>query len=355
MRRICVWNTAFLGDAVLTLPLLQAVKTAWPEAALDFWVRPGLEHLFAGHPLLHAVLPAAKRGANRGPAGLLRLSRALREGRYDLMLCAHTSPRSALAALGSGIPLRVGYKGGPLSRLAFHQTVDRAFTRLAEIERLLRLLEPLGLPPADPWPRLVLPEGARQRMAALWHEHALDNTPVLGLHPGSVWPTKRWPAGRFGSVAALALRAGLRVLVLAGPGEESLAQELVETARREAPEAFPGLLDLSGRLSLPELAACIARLDCYLCNDSGPLHLAWPQGVPVVALFGPTVRELGFFPRGEHSTVLERPLPCRPCGKHGGLRCPEGHHACMLELEPEAVWAAVQQRLERRPTREVQP
>ncbi len=354
MKRICVWNPAFLGDAVLTLPLLQSLKRAWPEAELDFWVRQGIEPLFADQPELHRVLPVAKRGRKRGVFGLLELARAIRRERYDLLVCAHTSPRSAMVALRSGAALRVGYNGAPLSRLAFHTSVSRKFEELEEIERLLRLLEPLGIAPATHWPELVLPLEARETAGRIIGERIGSKAaaPVLGLHPGSVWPTKRWPVEHFGEVAARAAASGAWVLLFAGPSEKPLARQVLEHALRLAPEAAQRIHDLSGALNLPELAAAFTWLDCYLCNDSGPMHLAWAQRVPVVALFGPTTRELGFYPRGERSTVLERALPCRPCGKHGGRSCREGTHACMRDIAPAQVWQVVKERL---PRREAEP
>jgi len=345
MHRICVWNTAFLGDAVLTLPLIASLKKGFPDSEIDFWVRPGLEQLFEAQPELSQVLPVAKRGRHRGVGGLLRLVAELRKGVYDLHVCAHTSPRSALAALGSGAPLRVGYYSGLLSQLAFHRLVDRKFRELEEIERLLELLKPLDLPIATRWPRLVLSEGVREEVAAFRAREGLSSVPVLGVHPGSVWATKRWPAQRFGRVAALAAKAGARILIFAGPGEEPLAKMALQAARKASPRAFEACVNMAGRLSLPQLAAHIGLLDCYLCNDSGPMHLAWIQDTPLVALFGPTTRELGFYPRGERSTVIERRLDCRPCGKHGGRRCRLGTHACMRGIEPEEVWQAVRRKL----------
>ncbi|HKI81718.1 MAG TPA: glycosyltransferase family 9 protein, partial [Pseudodesulfovibrio sp.] len=98
--------------------------------------------------------------------------------------------------------------------------------------------------------------------------------------------------------------------------------------------------------SLPELAAYLGRLDAYLTNDSGPMHLAWTQEVPLVALFGPTVKALGFFPRGDNATVLENDgLDCRPCGLHGPKKCPEGHFKCMRDLTPDRVWDVLKAKL----------
>lgn len=345
MQRICVWNTAFLGDAILTLPLIASLKKGFPDSEIDFWVRPGLEELFEAQPELSQVLPAAKRGASRGIGGLLQLALELRRGFYDLLICAHTSPRSALAALGSGATLRVGYRTGLFSQLAFHRQVQRKFKELEEIERLLELLKPLNLPIVSRWPRLILPDGVREEVAAFRAREGLTQVPVLGLHPGSVWPTKRWHPQNFGRVAALAAKAGARVLLFAGPGEEPLAKMVMQSARKASPRAFDACVNMAGRLSLAQLAAHIGLLDCYLCNDSGPMHLAWTQETPLVAIFGPTSRKLGFYPRGKSSQVIERTLDCRPCGKHGSRRCRLGTHACMRGIEPEEVWQAVRPKL----------
>lgn len=352
MRHICVWNTAFLGDAILTLPLIASLRKGYPDAEMDYWVRPGLEELFAAQPELSRVIPAAKRGSQRGVKGLMQLVGNLRQGAYDLLVCAHTSPRSALAAWGSGAGLRVGYATGLVSRLAFHRLVPRQFCQMEEIERLLELLKPLDMPIATTWPRLQLAENVSDEVSAFWKREGLNNSPVLGIHPGSVWPTKRWSPARFGKVAAMASKEGARVLIFAGPGEEALAKKVLHTARKTTTRAFEACVNMAGRLSLPQLAAHIGRLDCYLCNDSGPMHLAWTQRRPVVALFGPTTRELGFYPRGERSLVIERDMDCRPCGKHGGRSCRLGTHACMRSIEPEEVWQAVRGRLFRHASKE---
>lgn len=335
MRKIGIWNTAFLGDAVLTLPLLQTLKRAFPEAELHFFVRAGLEGLFQAQPELAGVRGFAKRGEQRGVGALLRYGTRLRSQGFDCWISAHRSVRSALISRCSGIPLRLGYNGPWWNRWAYTQTVARRFGELDEIERLLELLKPLGVRMVENWPRLVLDPAAATRAGELIRA---DGGPVLGLHPGSVWPTKRWPAAWFGLVAARAIEQGAKVYVFGGPEEKKLAAEVV----RYIPEPLRDRAqDLSGRCSLPELAACISLLDCYLSNDSGPMHLAWCQRVPLVALFGPTVRSLGFFPRGERTTVLEKPLECRPCGLHGGKQCKEKHHACMREVTVQEVWEAV--------------
>ena len=364
MRRIAIWNTAFLGDVVLTLPLVRTIAAAFPDAAVDLYVRRGLGALFAAQPEPHAVYEYDKRGSESGLPALWRLGRTLAGRGYDLWISTHKSPRSAAAALRSRATARVGYSGGLLQRLAYTQTVSRRFGEIHEVERLMELARPIlpasfsfasafndfcpastplagEAPLPTPWPELVLPKEALERAAAFKAEHA--KVPLLGMHPGSVWPTKRWHPAGFAAVARRAVDSGAEVLLFAGKGEEfALAEDIV---RLSGLQGHPRFHNFSGAISLPELAAFIGRLDCYLANDSGPMHMAWALRTPVSVLFGPTAQELGFTPLGPDDSVCEIPLACRPCGLHGHLRCPRGHHDCMGRLDPADVWRDVEKKL----------
>ena len=346
--RIAVWNTAFLGDAVLTLPLIQTLADAFPGAEIDFYGRRGFASLLEAHAALRAVYEYDKRrlSGNNRLSALLKMGRVLGGRRYDLWIGAHPSPRSALLARLSGASVRVGYAGGLVSALCYNRRVSRRFRELHEIERLLELLNPV-LPPDAPrehWPELVLPPAAIEKAEAFRDSLRRGDQPpvLLGLHPGSVWGTKRWLPSGFAEIARRAAASGAHVVVFAGPGEEGVARDVIALSELKG---CPLLHDLSCALTLPELAAYLGVLDCYVSNDSGPMHLAWAQRTPVTALFGPTVRELGFFPRGDSAKVFEVSLDCRPCGLHGPHHCPKGHHRCMVGIDVEAVWRDVKGKL----------
>lgn len=343
--RIAVWNTAFLGDSVLTLPLIRVLKSCYKDAEVDFYVRSGLSSLYAAQPELDRVFECDKRGRQKGIAAVLRQASEVRERSYDIWVDAHLSLRSSVMAMASRAPLCVGYREAAFSSLAFSVRVPRQFQSLQEIERLLLLAKAAGVPDSlvsDPvltWPELHLQQQAEEEAEALLS--VLPSGPVLGVHPGSVWPTKRWLSEGFAHVARRALDEGCSVVLFAGPGEEGVAGQVAAAAGAEG-EHF---LDLSGKTPLPVLAALLARLDCYVCNDSGAMHLAWAQHTPVTAVFGPTVQRLGFWPRGKESSVVEADVPCRPCGLHGHKACPQGHFACMRKISPEDVWQDVRGKL----------
>ncbi|MBC16054.1 MAG: lipopolysaccharide heptosyltransferase II [Desulfovibrio sp.] len=338
-KKIGVWQTAFLGDTVLTLPLLKALKDQYPDAEIHFFVRAGVESVFEGQPEITQVHPFAKRGKDKSLLAAYRLGKSIGQQGFDLWISTHTSLRSAIVAQATGIQRRIGYDAPWYNRVAYTETVPRRFDELEEIERILQLLRPLGFDGPTPKAELVLPESARIDADRFWAVH-FDDQPVLGMHPGSTWPTKCWPVEYFSSIIDKATEAGVKVVLFAGPDEKEVAEQVKKGA-----EHGPDILDLSGKLSLPQLAAYLGKLDAYLTNDSGPMHLAWTQDVPLVALFGPTVKELGFFPRGKNATVAETPLDCRPCGLHGPRTCPKGHHNCMRELTPEIVWNELRKKL----------
>jgi heptosyltransferase-2 len=286
----------------------------------------------------------------RGWAGLRRFGKNCAALNFDLWISPHKSLRSAYVALAAKAPVRIGYNSPWYNRCAYTHTVPRRFSELHEIERILELLKPLGVEPsATAWPVPNLPDAARQAAADFWE--TLPPAPVLGIHPGSVWPTKRWPAEYFAEIAVRALRLKHTVLIFAGPGEEDTAESVmleVASILGDNAEMIPSgvkIINLAGQLSLAELVAYFQRLSCLVCNDSGPMHLAWIQDVPVTAVFGPTARSLGFFPRGENSRVVELDLPCRPCGLHGHRVCPQGHHQCMTQITPDQVWEQVKSTL----------
>ncbi|WP_028574609.1 glycosyltransferase family 9 protein [Desulfonatronovibrio hydrogenovorans] len=329
-NKIGVWQTAFLGDAVLTLPLLQTLNNACPQARLFFFVRKGLGRLFEPDTRFQTI-EFDKYGADQGLSGLFRTARKIRKMDLDLWISPHASFRSAMIAVLSRIKARIGYSSPWPNVFAYPTRVDRRFTRLDEIERVLELLRPLKPDSIQTWPDLVLDKSSMNKAEQFWSSNISGRT--LGIHPGSTWPTKQWPEAHFARIVDLtSTLPGVRVLIFAGPGEEKVVQNILNLSRKK-----DHVLNLAGRLNLPDLAAYIDRLDCYLTNDSGPMHLAWTRKTPVIALFGPTTRELGFFPRGKDSVVLESGLPCRPCGLHGHRHCPEGHHRCMLDITPETV------------------
>lgn len=334
-ERILLVQTAFLGDVVLTTPLVAALRRRRPDATIAMLVTPAARALVAHHPALDRVLVDDKRGEDRGLGGLARLARRLRAERFTIAIAAQKSIRTGLVLRAAGIPRRIGFATAPAARL-YTDRVPRPLDR-HDRDRLLGLLAPLGVSHVDPdvlQPRIVVDAATEARAATLLAPHADGGRPLAALCPGSAWRTKRWPAAAFGALARVLDADGYRCLLFGGPEERALTAAV-------APAAGGCAVDLGGTTDVPLLAAVMGRVAVAVTNDSAPMHLATAAGTPQVAIFCATVPAQGYGPLGPRAVVVERDLACRPCGRHGGERCPRGTDDCMELVTVADVRAAV--------------
>jgi len=329
-HRLLVVQTAFLGDVVLTTPLFRALRRLYPEGGLAALVTPQAAPLVEEDPHLDEILTYDKKGGESWASAV----RKIRAGRYDTVIAPHRSHRTSLLALAAGARQRIGFRDAGFS-WAYTRRVPRPLGR-HEVDRNLELLRGLGGTPR-PEDRVLhvgYTERETREVAAVLESAGIVATERLaGLSPGSVWATKRWHAEGFAAVGRALQGRGWRIVLLGGPDDREVAGKVAETIGS-------GVVNAAGRTSLKALAAWMDRLGVLVTNDSSPLHVAAARGTPVVAVFGATTRDLGFAPFHERSRVVEMDLACRPCGLHGGDRCPEGHFRCMGEISPETVLAA---------------
>jgi heptosyltransferase-2 len=161
--------------------------------------------------------------------------------------------------------------------------------------------------------------------------------PVIAVCPSARHQTKIWPAERFSDVAAaLAAEQGAAVLLFGSPGERPRCEDVARGIGARAPHVQ--VINLAGRVSLMETGALMDRCLLVLTNDSGLMHIAAARKRKVVAVFGSTVRQFGFFPYGTLNAVVEHPsLGCRPCTHIGRETCPQGHFRCMLDIPADQV------------------
>jgi heptosyltransferase-2 len=336
LSRILLVQTAFLGDIVLTTPLLRELKRAHPGSTTTLVTTPLGNALLSGHPAIDEIVIHDKRKKDKGIGGVLRAVRSLRSAHFDIAIAAQRSARTGILVRGSGAPLRIGFEKAA-GAWAYTDRVPWNSNDHA-VKRYLALAGPAGADPnADPTPSLPVKEDARKRVDALLRDQGVSATEsLLAVAPGSIWGTKRWTPEGFADVIRQAPSLGLRAILTGSPDEEQLCREVARLAGGDTPV-------LAGTTGLPELVALIARAQVLVCGDSGPGHVASAVGTPVVAIFGPTVPAFGYTPWGERNAIVERlGLECRPCDAHGPQVCPLGHHRCMTEIAATEVVAALQ-------------
>ncbi|PYO95475.1 MAG: lipopolysaccharide heptosyltransferase II [Gemmatimonadetes bacterium] len=323
-----VIQTAFLGDVVLTTPLLEALAAR--HGPVDVVTTPAAAPLIETHPAVRRVIPYDKKGRDRGLGGLYRLARALRAERYECAYLPHRSLRTALAAWLARIPRRVGFDDGWRS---LYTDVRGRAKQGHEIDRVLALA---GVAMHRARPALHVTLADRAATEGFLREHGIRER-FVALAPGSIWGSKRWPYYR---ELAERLAGRVEILVVGGPEDAGLAAEITAAVARSGGRAVSGC----GRLTVRQAAEAIRRAAVLVTNDSAPLHLAQAVDTPTVAIFGSTVPSFGFGPRGPRDQVVEVDgLPCRPCSAHGPPSCPLGHHLCMKSLSVQDVLHAIEE------------
>ncbi len=336
-EEILVIRLSSLGDIVLTFPALELLSRKEPQARIVVLTKRAYAPLVAAHPVVDEVLVLDE--TERGIRGAWRLARRIRERRFSRVIDLHGTPRSRFIAARSG----ARRTGRVHSRaLARRRLVGAAFLRRvlhrpppssagvgevlpAVALAMARAVDPRVSEPAElPRPALELPAPALRHADELLAATP-GAGPLIALCPGSRHATKGWPG--YETLAKSLLDRGHRVAAVLGPEDEWQGASV------------PGCAIVRGPLLV--LAAVLSRAQVAVGNDSGLTHVAAAAGAPVVAVFGPTVPELGFLPVGSHRVVERHDLNCRPCSVHGSRRCPRGDHACLAELDPALVMTAI--------------
>ena len=332
-RSIAVLRLSSLGDVILTLPVVRALRAAWPDAKLDYWVKEEYRDVVRFDPAIDHVRvlePDARRIED-----LVSMSAEL-ESR-DLVVDLHANTRTRVLTFRQRAPLL----RAPAYRLRRERWVRARWTRPAPaphaLARYAATLAPLGLD-ARGAPVVVAGEDAERWAGAWLAQHAADGAPRVAMCPGARHATKRWPEEHWVALHDRLAAAGAAALYLTTAAERAALPALA--ARAAADPRARWVTEPIARV-----AALLSHCRTAVTHDSGLMHLAAARGLRVVALFGSTDPVLGFAPAGDGHAVLCRHEPCQPCTLHGREQCPKGHFRCMRLIKPDDVAAAAVERL----------
>ena len=330
--RILIIHTAFIGDIVLSTPLIKKIKDTYPDSDITYVTTPSGEAILKNNPHLNNIIVYDKRGEHKGISGVWQLGKRLRYENFNMVITPHRYLRSSILSWLSRSPIRKGYDIAFGSCL-FTEKIKYDRTK-HEVEKLLSFVAPENKKRYE----IELYPGEKEEMKGdnLWKENLLEDKKVVVLAPGSKWFTKQWPVEYFNKLAkSLKKLSNVRLIVVGGKDEINL------------PIEKENIIDMRGKTSLLELADILSRADVVVTNDSSPIHIASAFKKPrIFALFGPTIEKFGFFPWSLNSKVFQVDgLKCRPCGIHGGKSCPEKHFKCMRDILPEEVFNEIKKYL----------
>ncbi len=313
--RILVTRLRYLGDVILTTPVIDALGECFPDAEIWYMAEFPYSSVLEGHPGLTGVFDVGK-----GAASMLSTIRKIRKLRFAVAVDLFYNPRSAGILKLSGIPVRIG--GGRKWRRRLYTDIfepDRSIR--SAIGHHLAALEILGCAASERRPRVYLngDELASGRSAVVSAFGGGAQARTVAFHAGGTWPSKRWPASSFAALArAVMERFDSRSLLVTGPGEEPLSKQVVSESAGSA-AALP-------MMPIRKAAAAIAACDALVSNDGGVMHTGGALGVPTVGIFGPTEPDIWFPYSGMGPyEVITTNEECAPCHLHecGDMKCLE--------------------------------
>lgn len=315
--KVVVIRFSSLGDCVLLCPMLAHLKASGANEVVIVTKRAyaGLFALAEGTDRITTIEPHATL------FDLARVGASLRSSPDDIVIDAHNNLRSRVVSAAAG---------GARARFRkyYRERADLiVFKRRTSLPTMLEqyawLAEQVGFGSATLAPGgLRIPAQERERAA----RRAGDG--AIAVAPGSRWRAKRWNG--FAALCDGLAAAGHRVVLLGDARDREFTSPI-------AASLGSACIDAAGSATWVETAALIAQCATFVGNDSGLMHLAEAVGVPVVTLFGPTVRAFGYAPSLPESVTIERRLACRPCSRNGATPCPKGSYECLEAIGPEDV------------------
>jgi len=326
-----------IGDIVLSTPLLRVLRTRFPRGQIDYVTRTEYAPLIKSNRNLNFTY---EFDARERFEGLRRLKKKIRDEGYDLIIDIHDSLRSKyLRSLR--VPRRVIVDKRVLERSMLVNLKKNIYKGVVSVvDRYIEPLSDMGIQNDGKGLELHIPDdvlfGASGKMATL---RLNKYEKVIALCPGARHFTKRWPADRFARVGtAFAQKMDAKILLFGGTADDSICNQICWDINNQA--GIDRATSLCGKLQLLETAAAMEYCDVVITNDTGLMHIAVAMHKKVLAVFGSTVREFGFFPYDPRAVVLEtQGLKCRPCSHIGRSECPEKHFKCMTEIDSDLVYA----------------
>jgi heptosyltransferase-2 len=309
IERVLIRGTNWIGDVVMTLPALAAIRMTWPVAKLFVLAKPWVAEVYRRSSDVDEVILFEEPGRHAGIGGKWRLAAELRRYRFDCAILLQNAIEAAIIARLAGIPFRAGYNTDGRGFLLTHSVGRTSAIRgVHQIDYYIEMVRALGCLPAGRSVHLRRDDnGVSEKFFNEWGIRT--GHPLIGLAPGAAFgPAKKWYPERFAAVVdRLIDDTGAQAILFGSGGDRESTTEVRKNARHP-------LIDIAGRTNLGEAIALISRCDLFISNDTGLMHIAGALGIPMIAIFGSTNPKTTS-PTGEANIVIHRDVPCSPCLK----------------------------------------
>lgn len=339
IQKIVVFRLSSIGDIVLTTALLRNIRGTYPNAQIDFVVKRQFAGIVDMMPWVNNVY---KLDSSLGMAGLHKLRAELSQNKYDVILDIHKNWRSQFIRNTIFAKKIVTFKKHVFKRFLLIKFKLDAYNVPRPV--YLRFIDAgvkIGVKNDGNKTELVIPDDVQKKVDNYLEDHKIKpHKDILVLCPGASFLNKEWTADNFKLLAEKIIsELKFQVVLLGGAKEQAVCEEIANAIEGS-------ILSVAGKFSLPQSGALLNRTRITIANDTGMLHMSEALKVPVVGIYGPTVRQFGYSPILEKSKVAQIELACRPCTKMGMNHCPKGTFDCTKLISVEMVFKMITQILE---------
>ncbi len=329
MEKFLIIQTAFIGDAVLTLPMIQKLKELNPESLIDVIAIPSTTEIFGLSPAVNHVHVFDKRGKHKNLFRLYKFAEFIKQNKYTRIYAPHRSLRTSILVMLSGVRETYGFNVNSLPHI--YKYLAEYEKASHEVERNLSLIRyPVE---EDNWkilPKVKIPPAAERKVDDYLGEFGTKEG-FTAVAPGSVWNTKIYPPEYMEQIIRYLSKEYGQVFIIGGESDKEICSGFADSIQGNVKST-------AGDFNFAESIALLRRAKILISNDSAPAHLGMCADIPVLMLYCSTVPDFGFYPYNKKSYFLSfNDLFCKPCGIHGFDECPLGSFACGYNLKPETV------------------
>lgn len=334
MEKILVIQTAFIGDAILTLPMIQKLKMMFQDSEIEVISTPSTAEIFSASPFVNNVLILDKRGKHKSIFSLLNFIKEIKKNNYTRIYSPHRSFRTSFIVMSLGVNESYGFSNSSW-RHVYKHLIDY-IPQHHEVQRNLDLIDF-----KDDWkilPEIKTSETVKEKINLFIGNNSSDEK-LAAIAPGSIWETKKYPSNYFEKVIEFLKDKSFKILLIGGEKDKSYCDSLAAK--------FDGkIISAAGKFSIVETIELLRRVKILISNDSAPTHFGMCADISVLTLYCSTIPGFGFYPYNKKSSFINlNGLKCKPCGIHGFEKCPINTFACGYELEPQIVISKLEEML----------
>jgi heptosyltransferase-2 len=332
MKKILVIQTAFLGDAILTLPLIQFLKEKYVDPKICVLAIPSTSVVFEYSPFVDDVIVYDKKGSEKSILSYIKLIMKIRKENFDEVYSPHRSVRSTIISFFSRANLTVGFDISDLSFLYKKKVKYEKSDH--EVKRNLSLVE---FNFDNDWHILPIVNSSKVDNEKFKEIEKIDCKKLIAVAPGSVWKTKVYPKEYFIKIIEQLIQQDFFVVLIGGKEDQNLCEKIEK-------EIGNKIISTAGKFSILESIELLKKCSALICNDSAPTHMAMIADIPVLTIYCSTIPDFGFYPYNKKSSFVSfDELSCKPCGIHGKKECPIKTFDCGYKLLPEKVLSKLQE------------